>query len=699
MAFITLAGIKSYSISSVMIARTVLAAAILGALPGRGQIQQEPVLTKCGQVLRLSPEEARSQVPVKLKAVVTCYVPASQLFFVQDESSGVYIFPSPWPRDLSPGEVVEIQGVSGMGRFSPIVQLATARATGETRELEASLVALEELNSGRWDCQYVSVEAVVRGQSLEADHTRLELASGSARAVALVFGPQAAAVKLVDGRVRLTGVGGTFYSRDRLAGFGLFLQNWEGVEVVREPPGHPFLAPLRTSRTLAWFSPEGGAEHRVRLRGTVTFAGTNFFFLRDSEGAALVKTAERAQPRAGMTVEASGFARDPTGAAVIEHAAVRVLGSGAPPEPIPVPADRPLGEADAFALASLEAEVLHAPAGMGSGARPRFAAWHAGETFWVYPPKGAGGVPAGSRVRVAGIYLPEGLAPEGLGPGLWPRVAEDIEVIRKPPSPRGTSASRTVPLVVAGGSAAAAFVMLLALARARGRKAAAEREHGTLRSRVREVEHHLAQAAGARERLARDLHDHIIQSIYALGLKVDDCTQRIPKDPSRAQTQLRGVLEDVNGVIRELRNVIHGIESNVIQPQEFKTALKSLALTLGQDQSGRIRLDIDQGAAELLTPGQATELVHIAREALSNSLRHAAAETTTLRLEKGESSLQFLIEDDGKGFDPGEAGRKGFGLRNMARRADGLRAGFLIESGPGKGTTIKLDIPRQKQHF
>src|SRR5688572_9845102 len=81
-----------------------------------------PTLTNCIQILSLAPEIATQEHPAKVRAVVTCYVPSSQLCFVQDGTAGVYVYPSPWPKDLLPGTIVEVDGTTGAGRFSPILQ-------------------------------------------------------------------------------------------------------------------------------------------------------------------------------------------------------------------------------------------------------------------------------------------------------------------------------------------------------------------------------------------------------------------------------------------------------------------------------------------------------------------------------------------------------------------------------------------------
>ena len=126
--------------------------------------------------------------------------------------------------------------------------------------------------------------------------------------------------------------------------------------------------------------------------------------------------------------------------------------------------------------------------------------------------------------------------------------------------------------------------------------------------------------------------------------------------------------------------------------------MKSLILTLGETNSARFSLQIDSAAAERLNSKQATELLHIAREAISNSLRHAAAKKTVLMLQANDTAIRFEVRDDGNGFDTKTAREHGFGLRNMAARAQNLGASFAILSQIGEGTRIMLDIPKEKPH-
>jgi signal transduction histidine kinase len=281
---------------------------------------------------------------------------------------------------------------------------------------------------------------------------------------------------------------------------------------------------------------------------------------------------------------------------------------------------------------------------------------------------------------------------------LWLEPKHGLTVLAQPKDPP-RSPDKIYLQVWLACAVGALVVALLVVARWRINLMRLGSQNQTQGSRLAEAERELQRLNDSRERLGRDLHDRIIQSIYALGLNIDHCARSAKLEPDQVEARLNAALTDVNGVISELRNVILGLETNAIQPAEFRTALKSLALALGAEGSNRIRLDIDENAQAALTPAQATELVHIGREALSNSIRHGAAATTSFSLERRDNELRFTVEDDGRGFNVKAAEGNGFGLRNMAKRAQHLGANFTIRSEEGRGTRVVLDIPCQKQHF
>jgi len=215
---------------------------------------------------------------------------------------------------------------------------------------------------------------------------------------------------------------------------------------------------------------------------------------------------------------------------------------------------------------------------------------------------------------------------------------------------------------------------------------------------LQESERRLRRSLEEREQLGRDLHDGIIQSIYAIGLGLQECRNLVKQNPALAEDRLTRAIADSNAVIRDVRNFILGLEPEALRGPGFQTALQSLVSTLSTGQSARFLLDIDERAADLLNARQAAHLLQIAREAMSNSLRHAQAKTTSVSLKRQNGCLRLEVSDDGVGFEQQTRADRGHGLRNIAARAAELMARSEIISTPGMGTRLRVEIPLSQLH-
>jgi signal transduction histidine kinase len=119
---------------------------------------------------------------------------------------------------------------------------------------------------------------------------------------------------------------------------------------------------------------------------------------------------------------------------------------------------------------------------------------------------------------------------------------------------------------------------------------------------------------------------------------------------------------------------------------------------MGSGQAQRFGLTVDPEAARRLNSLQALHLLYIAKEAVSNSVRHAQAKKGTLSLGLHNSLIRLRIEDDGIGFDPSALPHQGQGIRNIVTRSQKLGAHCEIISAPGKGTQIIVDIAVEQKH-
>jgi len=210
---------------------------------------------------------------------------------------------------------------------------------------------------------------------------------------------------------------------------------------------------------------------------------------------------------------------------------------------------------------------------------------------------------------------------------------------------------------------------------------------------LQESEQRLRRSLEERVQLGRDLHDGIIQSIYAVGLGLQECRNLVIQDPSAAQARLARSISDLNTVIRDVRDFIVGLEPEALKGRDFNAALQSLVATMSRAHAALFSFDIDARAAEALNARQAAHLLQIAREAMTNSLRHAGAQSTVVTLKRQNGCVRLEVLDDGVGFEQGPSAGRGHGLRNIAARASELGAGSEILSAPGKGTRVSVEIP------
>ncbi len=200
-----------------------------------------------------------------------------------------------------------------------------------------------------------------------------------------------------------------------------------------------------------------------------------------------------------------------------------------------------------------------------------------------------------------------------------------------------------------------------------------------------------------RLRIGRDLHDGIIQGMYAIALSLEDVSELMADDPGEASARVDRAIDRLNTTIGEIRTFIVGLGTDVAEAA-IGIRLAGLADELLLSSGARMALDLDlAGADELderLLPEAATQLLQIAREALSNAIRHSGAPRARLTLRMEGDQAMLSVEDDGRGFDttaPRGAGH--FGLANLHDRAASVGGRLEISSRAGSGTRIIVRLP------
>lgn len=212
---------------------------------------------------------------------------------------------------------------------------------------------------------------------------------------------------------------------------------------------------------------------------------------------------------------------------------------------------------------------------------------------------------------------------------------------------------------------------------------------------LRESQENLRHSIELRARLARDLHDHVIQSIYAAGLGLESVRTQLSADPFGAEGRIKSCMTNLNDTIRTVRSYISDLEPEPPEKrQRFADAVRALTGTMHELWPVEFTLELDETAAAQLTNVVEIHALQIVRECLSNALRHGRASRIAIRLSPSENAGALLeVIDNGRGFDPVQRMGTGRGLVNLTTRAKEMGATLRIDSEEGRGTTVRLHLP------
>ena len=196
-----------------------------------------------------------------------------------------------------------------------------------------------------------------------------------------------------------------------------------------------------------------------------------------------------------------------------------------------------------------------------------------------------------------------------------------------------------------------------------------------------------------RDRITCDLHDGVLQSLYAVGLGLESCGL-LERRPSELTEHLKRSTAQLDQALRELRSFLkHDLRHEVGGEEDFDRALGALVEGMTGISSAHCRLKIDDAAIEAIPKKRQRDLLDFAREALSNCIRHAQAKRVEVTLTFKNGIPCLGISDDGIGFTPHNPPKRGLGLPSLATRAAALGGRLRIVSAPAQGTRIALELP------
>ena len=662
------------------------------AAGGVSSVGNDLALTNAVQIRGLAVGEASQHPPARLHGVVI--QEGFDSVVLLDETAGLYLENT--NRMLSGfriGDVLEVTGVVDPGKFAPILKVSSATKTGTGTIPSPKPVTFPELQTGRFDAQWIEVSGVVR---------RSEPASASIWKLWVAVGGEQLPVRLstqqgrplaVDSEVRLRGV--CFYQFNKarqVVSPVLQISGNQPVWVTRPAPVKPFAVAERPISSLMQFSAEDLFSHRVRVSGVVTHAVLGEgFWIHSGEQGLRVRSFQKETLAVGDRVEVLGFLSRGAYSPVMEDAIFRKQGKARTPPPLPLSDSQQALDHDED-LVQLEAQILEqrltlegCRLTLKDGTEPfpallRLSEKSSAPKNWL----------PGSRVRIVGICSvtagpKDAIAAGTLEPGSFQillRSAEDITILQPPPW--WTTEHIAWVLGICLGAVALALLVVFLTARHR------LRQHAVARMKS---EAEFAAVFNERNRMAREMHDTLAQGLSAISVQLEVVKRQLPPE-AKARESLEVARSLARANMTEARNAIWNVRSQVLETGDLATALKDILqhLTEGTETKGELCV---RGNMRRLPPATENNLLRIGQEAITNAAKYAQAKNILVALDFEARQLRLSVSDDGKGFNvqspPPSDG--GFGLTGMRERAEQLHAEFSVTSEPGEGTIVSLVLP------
>jgi signal transduction histidine kinase len=226
--------------------------------------------------------------------------------------------------------------------------------------------------------------------------------------------------------------------------------------------------------------------------------------------------------------------------------------------------------------------------------------------------------------------------------------------------------------------------------------------------RVRQLQHQfdmtLDARVGERTRIARELHDTLLQGAHGVLLRFQTVSQLLPERPIEAKQRLDSAIDQTANFITEARDEVQGLRDSTVQSNDLAMAISTvgeeLAVVSTSQRSG-FRVSVE-GETRNLHPIVRDEIYKIATEALRNAFRHANARQIEVEIRYDHEQFRLRVRDDGKGIDQATLSAQGseghYGLHGMRERAKLVGGNLTVWSRPDAGSEVELCVPAKKAY-
>jgi len=643
-------------------------------------------LVEVGQIQSLSKDEAARHLPVRIQGVVTSRAPPSYHYMtVQDETRGIFVRQSPALKSAPyVGQFCEVTGYTDAGDFAPIVVAEGVTVLGKGRMPLPARPTWNELINGSMDIQWVEFQGLVTG--VRSNSLALFLPEGKLNVEVGAYS-EAQLRELGGAVIRLRGVLFAAWNTNRTVEVGHLVMRNVTFGIDARAPVNPFDVPLKDWNELYQFDSRATPFQRVKVSGVVTYADFRRVFLADKLHGIRVLTVQPPDVRFGDEVEVVGYPEISGSAPLLREAVVRKTGQSAGLAPCIFDGS----ETNQAAYDSMLVRISATLMGIHAEPASRVLEMNAGGHLFLarLPDSGIeNALRVGSQLALTGVLVGKTTdSYEASHPSGFELLMSSPAQVAMLSQPSWWTPRRL--LIVVGLLLA---ILILSAAWISQLHRLVEQRTRELQKETRERE--LAEREQAleteRSRIARDLHDDLGSSLTEISVLATK-GQRV-KAPGDLTGMLRAISAKARGLVSALDIIVWAVD-----PKD--NSLESVADYLGDFASEYLshsgiacRFDIPVALPAIVLEGRSRHgLLLAVKETLNNIERHAQATEVEFRLTCSGGRLEIIITDNGKGFDT-KTRRAGNGLKNLPLRLSKLGGGYLIESSPGKGTTVTIAL-------
>ncbi len=593
-----------------------------------------------------------------------------ECIFIQDARNGIFV--SQAEREILPrlqvGQAVQIGGPLLPGKYAPGIRPATLRIVGWQNLPIPAIPSPQAPAASYRDGQWTEIEGVAR--SVNDDGTVLLMGRQVPLRVWVSKTDREGLESLVNSTLRLRGV----MSLDFFESPALLVPSRSFVEVVEPAPELP-AQPVPVA-SLMGSGTDGGWPHQVKVAGTVTYRSDRYFFLQDAAGGVRVESRNEAPTKIGTSVQVIGF----PGMGKLTEAVWQPLESGPPMVPASLDPHEPDPARDGM-LVTVKARLLSQVTRGTEQILELQADEHIFKAVLEYP---AARMPAylpGSLLAVTGVCAIETAASSVTLARLMLRTPLDATLLQGPPWWTSQRTITSIGLLLT--------VLLASLLRIEFLKRRFARQQAARLAFARGM---LESQESERRRIAASLHDSLGQNLLVIRSQAHLALQS-PSDLSDVRQRLEEISNTTVQALDEVREITHDLRPYQLDRLGLTQSIRALTRKVSESHPTSFACHVDE-IDGIFDKNSEIHVYRIIQEGINNIVKHSAATEATVVIKNAGDNLTISIRDNGQGVAAGgDSVDAGFGLSGIRERAEIMGGIARVDSTPGQGVDLQIQLP------